>query len=155
VSPLSKEGAQLLSGSKQIAYIPVALDIGTKDLNKGEAQAVSDAANPARTAGIHAAIGGYVGQKLSKPATESSEAVGLAPAVLLLPLAFGPATAMFLPIATALLGLAIALSAVKLLSHAAQIPTVAPTLATMIGLGVGIDYALFIVTRHKKQLRDG
>jgi RND superfamily putative drug exporter len=154
-SPLSKEGAALLSTNKQIAYIPVTLDIGTKSLTKGEAQAVYDAANPARAVGIQAAIGGYVGQKLSKPATESSEAVGLIAAVVILTLAFGTATAMLLPIATALFGLVTALSAIKLLSHAAQIPTISPTLATMIGLGVGIDYSLFIVTRHKKQLRDG
>src|SRR5262249_21706377 len=83
------------------------------------------------------------------------ELIGLAAAVVILTLAFGTATAMFLPIATALLGLVTALGAIRLLSHAAEIPTVAPTLATMIGLGVGIDYALFIVTRHKKQLREG
>jgi RND superfamily putative drug exporter len=155
ISPLGKEGARLLSGSKQIAYIPVTLDIGPSDLSKSEAQAISDAADPARAAGVKAAIGGYVGQKLSKPATESSEVVGLAAAVVILMFAFGTATAMFLPIATALLGLVTALSVIRLLSHATQIPTIAPTLATMIGLGVGIDYALFIVTRHKRQLRGG
>jgi RND superfamily putative drug exporter len=53
------------------------------------------------------------------------------------------------------LGLVSTLAILKLLSHVADIPTVAPTLATMIGLGVGIDYALFLVTRHKQQLRDG
>jgi len=155
VSPLSKEGAPLLASSKQIAYIPVTLDTGPSNLDKDEAKAVYDAAAPARDAGISAAIGGYVGQKLSKPATESSEVVGLAAAVVILTLAFGTATAMLLPIATAILGLVTALSIIRLLSHAAEIPTVAPTLATMIGLGVGIDYALFIVTRHKAQLRDG
>src|SRR5205085_1560272 len=57
ISPLSKEGAPLLSTSKQIAYIPVTLDVGTKSLSKEEAQAVYHAANPARAAGIQAAIG--------------------------------------------------------------------------------------------------
>jgi len=155
ISPLSKEGAPLLASGKQIAYIPVTLDIGPSDLDKEPAQAISDAAQPAREAGITAAIGGYVGQKLSKPATESSEVVGLAAAVVILMLAFGTATAMLLPIGTAILGLVTALGLIRLLSHAAEIPTIAPTLATMIGLGVGIDYALFIVTRHKEQLRDG
>jgi putative drug exporter of the RND superfamily len=64
-------------------------------------------------------------------------------------------TAMLLPIATAVLGLVASLALIKLLGHVAEVPSVAPTLATMIGLGVGIDYALFIVTRHKLQLRDG
>jgi putative drug exporter of the RND superfamily len=70
-------------------------------------------------------------------------------------LALGSAWAMTLPIASAVLGLTTALSLVALLSHAVTMPMVAPTLATMIGLGVGIDYALFIVTRHRAQLRDG
>jgi RND superfamily putative drug exporter len=60
-----------------------------------------------------------------------------------------------LPIVSAVIGLACALSIIRLLEHAIQVPGVASTLATMIGLGVGIDYALFIVTRHKLQLADG
>jgi RND superfamily putative drug exporter len=72
--------------------------------------------------------------------------------VIILLFAFGTATAMFLPIATAVLGLVTTLSTIKLLGHVVDVPSVAPTLATMIGLGVGIDYALFIVTRHKMQL---
>jgi RND superfamily putative drug exporter len=62
---------------------------------------------------------------------------------------------MALPITTAILGLVCGLSIVTLLSHVAEVPTVAPTLATMIGLGVGIDYALFVVTRYRSGLRDG
>ena len=101
------------------------------------------------------AVAGYVGQQLSKPSTESSEAVGLTAAVIILLFAFGTVTAMALPILTAVLGLACALSIIQLLSHVFDVPTVAPTLGTMIGLGVGIDYALFIVTRHKLQLKQG
>ena len=54
-----------------------------------------------------------------------------------------------------MLGLVASLALIKLLGHVAEVPSVAPTLATMIGLGVGIDYALFIVTRHKLQLNEG
>ena len=68
---------------------------------------------------------------------------------------FGTAVAMAMPITTAILGLVIGLCAIALLGHAIEIPTVAPTLGTMIGLGVGIDYALFIVTRHRRGLHDG
>ena len=74
---------------------------------------------------------------------------------MILLFAFGTATAMVLPIFSAILGLACALSIIRLLEHVVQVPSVASTLATMIGLGVGIDYALFIVTRHKLQLADG
>src|SRR4029079_11133963 len=85
----------------------------------------------------------------------SSEIVGLSMAVLVLLFTFGTVVAMGLPIATAIIGLVIGLSLITLLSQVAEVPTVAPTLATMIGLGVGIDYALFIVTRHQAQRRAG
>jgi putative drug exporter of the RND superfamily len=75
--------------------------------------------------------------------------------VVILMFAFGTVTAMLLPIVTAVLGLVASLAIIKLLGHVIEVPSVAPTLATMIGLGVGIDYALFIVTRHKLQLKDG
>ena len=75
--------------------------------------------------------------------------------MIILLFAFGTATAMALPIVTAILGLVSALALISILGLFTDVPTVAPTLATMIGLGVGIDYALFIVTRHKLQLRDG
>src|SRR5439155_25299315 len=114
-----------------------------------------DATKPASDAGLKVASGGYLGQAVSKSDTESSEVVGLAAAVVILLFAFGTATAMAMPLVTAIFGLATALSLIRLLAHIAHVPSVAPTLATMIGLGVGIDYALFIVTRHKLQLRDG
>ncbi len=75
--------------------------------------------------------------------------------MIILLFAFGTATAMMLPIVSAVIGLACALSIIRLLEHVLQVPGVASTLATMIGLGVGIDYALFIVTRHKLQLAEG
>jgi RND superfamily putative drug exporter len=155
VSPLTPAGAQFLSKDGTIGYIPVVLSVGPGEIDEAEAQKILDAAQPARAAGLHTAVGSYVGQQLSKPSTEVSEAIGLAAAVIILLFAFGTATAMMLPIASAVVGLACALSIIKLLEHAVQIPGVASTLATMIGLGVGIDYALFIVTRHKLQLAEG
>ncbi|HEX2096374.1 MAG TPA: MMPL family transporter [Solirubrobacterales bacterium] len=155
VSPLSRQGAAFLSKDRRVAYVPVYLDIGPGELTEDEAQAVLDAGQPAEAAGLEVSAGGYVGQQLSKPSTETSDAIGLAAAVVILLFAFGTATAMALPIASAVVGLACALSAIRLLEGVVQVPSVATTLATMIGLGVGIDYALFIVTRHKLQLREG
>ena len=74
---------------------------------------------------------------------------------MILLLAFGTAVAMALPITTAILGLVSGLGLIALLSGLVEIPSVAPTLGTMIGLGVGIDYSLFIVTRYRERLRDG
>ena len=92
---------------------------------------------------------------MSKPATESSELIGIIAATVILTFTFGTVVAMLLPILTAILGLASALSVILMFSHVTTVSTVAPTLATMIGLGVGIDYALFIVTRHFRGMKDG
>ena len=155
VSPLGKASKTALSKDKTIGYISVTLTVGPSDLTDEDAQKVVDAQQPARDAGLTVATGGYLGQAVSKADTESSEAIGLAAAVVILMFAFGTVTAMVLPIATAVLGLVASLAIIKLLGHVVEVPSVAPTLATMIGLGVGIDYSLFIVTRHKLQLRDG
>jgi putative drug exporter of the RND superfamily len=155
VSPLSKEGSEALSKDKKIGYISVTLSEGPGDLSEDDAQGIVDATSPASDAGLTVETGGYLGQAVSKADTESSEAIGLTAAVIILMFAFGTATAMFLPIITAVLGLVATLSLITFLGHAAEVPTVAPTLATMIGLGVGIDYSLFIVTRHKQHLNAG
>jgi RND superfamily putative drug exporter len=155
ISPLSPAGKEFLSKDQKIGYIPVVLGIGPGEIDEDEAQRILDAAQPARAAGLQTAVGSYVGQQLSKPSTEVSEAIGLTAAVIILLFAFGTATAMMLPIVSALIGLACALSIIRMLEHVTQVPGVASTLATMIGLGVGIDYALFIVTRHKLQLAEG
>jgi RND superfamily putative drug exporter len=155
ISPLSKEGSYALSKNGEIGYIIVTLYDSPSELSDSDAEDVFDATSPASDAGFQVAAGGYLGQALSETNTESSEAIGLAAAVIILLFAFGTVTAMALPIVTAVLGLVSTLAILKLLSHLVDIPTVAPTLATMIGLGVGIDYALFLVTRHKQQLRGG
>ena len=155
IDPLSPQGAPFLSKNKRIGYIPVVLRVGPGELTAAQAEGVLDAGEPAEAAGLDVSVGGYVGQQLSKPSTEVSEAIGLTAAVIILLLAFGTATAMMLPIVSAVIGLACALSIMRMLESVIQMPSVAATLATMIGLGVGIDYALFIVTRHKLQLRDG
>ena len=100
---------------------------------------------------MEVAVGGSVGSELSEPATESSEVVGLIAAMIILAFTFGTLVAMGLPIVSAVFGLAVGLSLIVLLGHVVTVPTIAPTLATMIGLGVGIDYALFLVSRHRAQ----
>jgi RND superfamily putative drug exporter len=155
VSPLSKEGVAFLSKDQTVGYIPVVLSLGPGEIDEEQSERILDAAKPAEAAGLNAAVGAYVGLQLSKPATETSEAIGLIAAVIILLFAFGTATAMMLPIVSAVIGLACALSIIRLLEHVLEVPGVAATLATMIGLGVGIDYALFIVTRHKLQLGEG
>jgi RND superfamily putative drug exporter len=155
VDPLGPQGKSLFSRNGKVVYVPVYLSVSPGDLGESEAQRVLDAAEPAETVGLETSVGGYVGSQLSQPSTELSEVVGIGAAVIILLISFGTAAAMSLPIVSAILGLASSLSILRLLESVIQVPSIAATLATMIGLGVGIDYALFIVTRHKRQLADG
>jgi uncharacterized membrane protein YdfJ with MMPL/SSD domain len=153
--PFSQQGAAQISKDAKTAFISVLLDIGTNDLTADEAQPVLDAAHPGVAAGMQVAAGGPIGDELSVPETESSELIGIVAAMVILTFAFGTLVAMGMPIVTAVVGLVLGLALLGLLGHLVQVPSITPTLATMIGLGVGIDYALFLVRRHLDQLRDG
>src|SRR6266550_3349844 len=156
VNPLTSAGASALSKDQRTGYLSVTLSVSPGGLSVDDAQTIIDAAaKPAQAAGIQVETGGQLGQKVSKPATETSELIGIIAAAVILTLTFGTVVAMLLPIVTAILGLASTLSIIQIFSHAITVSTVAPTLATMIGLGVGIDYALFIVTRHFRGMKDG
>jgi uncharacterized membrane protein YdfJ with MMPL/SSD domain len=156
-NPLSSSGqtAGLLSKDKQTAFAPVLMDVASSDLTVGIAQNVMDATRPAQKAGITTAAAGSIGTTLSTEDSETSEVVGILVAMVILSLVLGSLVSMGMPILTAALGLGAALALVGLAGHAVAIPTSGPTLATMIGLGVGIDYALFLVTRHQEQLSAG
>jgi uncharacterized membrane protein YdfJ with MMPL/SSD domain len=154
-SPFSQKGASQVSDDKRTAFIPVLLEISNERLTEEKAQRILDAGDPAVEAGMKVAAAGQIGSELSEPATESSEVVGLATAMVILAFTFGTLAAMGLPIISAVIGLLIGLSIVGLLGHLTEVPTVAPTLATMIGLGVGIDYALFLVNRYRAHRAEG
>jgi uncharacterized membrane protein YdfJ with MMPL/SSD domain len=154
-SPFSQQGAGALSKDKRTAFIPVLLNVGGSELTQELAEEVLDAADPGRKAGMEVAAGGSIGSELSEPATESSEVVGLTAAMIILAFTFGTLVAMGLPIVSAVTGLLVGLSLIGLLGHVVNVPSVAPTLAIMIGLGVGIDYALFLVARYRALLKEG
>jgi RND superfamily putative drug exporter len=155
LNPLTPAGASALSKDQSTGYLSVTLAVSPGELSVSEAQTIIDAANPAKTAGLEVQTGGQLGQKVSKPSTEISELVGIIAAMVILTFAFGTVVSMLLPILGAIVALLTSLAIIRLLGHAITVPSVAPTLATMIGLGVGIDYALFIVTRHFRGLDDG
>jgi uncharacterized membrane protein YdfJ with MMPL/SSD domain len=147
--------AGLVSDDGHTAFSSVLMDIGTAEITPELAQRVVDAAKPATKAGIQVEAGGPIGGVLSPSDEGSSEAIGLLAAVVILTFTFGSLVAMGMPIGMAVLGLAVALGIVGMLGHVFKIASAGPTLATMIGLGVGIDYALFLVTRHRDNLREG
>jgi putative drug exporter of the RND superfamily len=155
VSPLSAQGAGALSDDGRIGYVSLTLDVDRSEVDEDLADQLLDAAAPARDAGLDVAVGGYVGQDASRPSTHASEAIGLAAAVVILLFALGTVVAMAMPIGVALVGLVSGLGLIALLSQVVDVPSVGPTLGTMIGLGVGIDYALFLVTAYRAQRAEG
>lgn len=105
--------------------------------------------------GVQVALGGLLGQKVSSPDTHQSEVLGLVAALLVLFVTLRRVTATFIPLVSALLAVAAGLAIIDLLGRVVFIPDVAPTLGTMLGLGVGIDYALFMLTRLRTLLGQG
>ena len=87
--------------------------------------------------------------------TGTGEMIGIVAAIVILLIAFGSVIAMGLPIGTALFGLALGTSALGLVNYLIDIPSWAPQMVAMVGIGVGIDYALFLVTRHREYLAQG
>ena len=143
-----------ISEDGKTAYSTVVTATALGDMSVPEAEAILEtAAEPAE--GLQVEAGGQLGGKITETEAKSSELIGIAMAMLILLLVFGTVTAMVLPIAVAIFGLIVGLSIVSLLGHVMAVSDVAPTLATMIGLGVGIDYALFIVTRARSARHDG
>ncbi|WP_217215025.1 MMPL family transporter [Streptomyces sp. AC550_RSS872] len=154
-SPYDKQGAAQISEDGHTAYATVTFDAGAESLGKGEAQAVVSAAKSAEADGLQVELGGSAVGLTESPQGHIAEVVGVAVAAAVLFLAFGSLAASLLPIATALVSVGTAYAGTALLGHAMTVADFAPMLGMLIGLGVGIDYALFIVTRHRRGLKRG
>jgi len=144
-----------LSTEGEVALIrvqyPEREDLGPEDLT-----ALKSALDQLRqTTQLQIEAGGDLYFAFEQAPTGVGEAIGLLVAVIVLLLAFGSLVAMGLPIATALLGLAVGAGSLRLVSYAVEIPAWATVIGSMVGLGVGIDYALFIVTRFREHLNEG
>jgi putative drug exporter of the RND superfamily len=144
-----------LSRDQSIGTLAVTFDVTGRQLTPDLVGQVVDATAPATAAGVKIKPGGALADALERPDTRRSEALGLLVAALVLVLAFGSFWAMLLTVVNALAGLALTLGILGLLGHLIDTPSVAVTLATMIGLGVGIDYALFEVIRYRRLLAQG
>lgn len=148
VGPLSSDG--------KTAYITVRFSEQPSTLGSGYLDGVDSAVQPLRAAGAEVEYGGSLGELARPDANDRiSEAIGFGVAVVVLLIGFGSLVAALLPLVTALICVICGLALLAMLAAATTFATVSPTLATMIGLGVGIDYALFLVTRHRQSLMDG
>ena len=157
--PFSAPGGISADGST--AIIALSLQRPATEYTAEQAKsAVNAIEKPLRSAGFATAASGPIGEKIYyaqsiRGSDNSSSSVGIVFALLILLLTFGSVVSMLLPVVSAVCGLATGLSAIMLLSHFAVLPTAAPALASMIGLGVGIDYSMFILARHREQIAEG
>jgi RND superfamily putative drug exporter len=154
VSP-TEAGANGLSKSGDIGYAVVNYAKPGNEIKPVDLDRLEAAMAPARDAGMQVEFGGEVARAGERPDLGSTEIYGLIAAMIVLLIAFGSVVAMGVPIGTALVGLAVGLSTVTVLTNFFDISEISTTIATMIGLGVGIDYALFVVTRHREQMASG
>ena len=155
VSPFTAAGAHQISSDGHVAYVQVVFDQQAGDLPEDAIKQVVTTAQSFAAPGYHVALGGQAISLVAGAKPGSSEGIGILAAIIIMLLAFGSVVAMGLPIMTALFGIAIAFAVLDLLSHVITTPTFAPEIMAMIGLGVGIDYALFIVTRYRNGLAEG
>ncbi|UIX30573.1 MMPL family transporter [Streptomyces sp. GQFP] len=155
VSPYEGRGGSQISGDGRTAYATVTFEKSAEDIDAGEARAVVDAAEAARADGLQVELGGSAIALTESSGGHLAEALGVVVAAVVLFLAFGSLAASLLPIATALVSVGTAYAGIVLLGHMMTVADFAPMLGMLIGLGVGIDYALFIVTRHRRGLKRG
>ncbi len=153
--PANPAAAARLSRDGHIGYATVQFSAEIGKIDKQQVRTVVDAARSFDRPGFQVELGGQAVGLVEPQDFGSSEGIGLLAAVIILLFAFGSLIAMGLPIMTAVFGLGVSVGLLDLISHILTVPTFAPQMAAMIGLGVGIDYALFIVTRHRETLHRG
>jgi RND superfamily putative drug exporter len=155
---VAEVGEPRLSEDGDTALVTVTYDVPvTHEDFVGEdgLEPLERAAEPARDAGLQVELGGEVPNNVAVPLNGVGEIVGVLAALALLVLVFGSVVGAGLPVAVALTGLGVGSAGVALLAATMDVSTSAPTIASMVGLGVGIDYALLLVSRHVEFLRAG
>ena len=144
-----------VSRDGHIAYATVQFGVQGTAIPGGEVTALMNGARAASGNGVTFSLGGDVVDQAETPYGGASDGIGIGAAMIVLLVAFGSLLAMGLPVATALFGIGAGLSLIALLGHVFPAPSFSPIVAAMIGLGVGVDYALFIFTRFRDELRTG
>jgi putative drug exporter of the RND superfamily len=154
-SPYGPSGTSQISRDGKIAFATVHFDAQAQDLPDSAVNAVVRTAQAVQGPNLTVALGGPAIEKVEPQRSSNSTALGIILALIVLGLAFGALSAAITPIITTLVAIGIGYAIAVLLSHFLAIVSFAPILGVLIGLGVGIDYALFIVTRHRSGVRAG
>jgi len=144
-----------ISQDGSTAFASVQFASSTADLGREAVDALIETAGPAESAGVQVEYGGELPTVLKERTTGPAEMIGIIAALIILFVSFRSIYSSILPLGVAITGLVVGLSIVGLLGALIEIPSVAPRLGTMIGLGVGIDYALFVLSRHRDNLETG
>jgi putative drug exporter of the RND superfamily len=155
VSPFAPGSAGAVSKDGTIAYASVSWKVNPDSLGTSYLSRLDTAVRPATKAGLQVAYGAGAGQIGQKTSDTTSEAIGLGCALLLLVFMFGSLITAVIPLVSAVFSVGAGLSLLGLIASAVQFPTTAPTIATLLGLGVAVDYGLFLVSRHREQLDTG
>ncbi|MFF3636434.1 MMPL family transporter [Streptomyces sp. NPDC002250] len=142
-----------VSKDGSVAYASVKYKVSGMELEDSAKDALKDAAQDARDSGLTVEIGGDA--LTATPETGSSEVIGIAIAAVVLVITFGSLLAAGFPLLTAIIGVGIGVSTISALASALDLGSTTSILASMIGLAVGIDYALFIVSRYRAELAEG
>jgi RND superfamily putative drug exporter len=154
-SPFSQAGAGAVSKDGTIAYASVTWSVNPSSLDSGYLDKLNNAVEPATKAGLQVAYGAGAGQVGQKTDDLKSEVIGLACALVLLLFMFGSLVAAAIPLLSAIFSVGAGLSLLGLLAATVTFPTTAPTIATLLGLGVAVDYGLFLMARHREQMDTG
>jgi putative drug exporter of the RND superfamily len=145
-----------ISADKSTAIIGLTYNLGVNDVTPLTWDHLQDAMQPvADLPGIHVSYAGTPAAEEESTSQDISEGLGILAAIIILLVTFGTVLAMASPLVSALSGLVLGLMTVQLAANVLSISSIAPILATMIGLGVGIDYAVFIVNRQRESLQEG
>jgi putative drug exporter of the RND superfamily len=154
-SPLSPGNRDQLSADRKIGFVVVHFDAPAASLPASAVERVITTAKRFARPRLEVALGGPPIEQVVSAAPGSAETIGLLAAIAVMLLAFGSVVAMGLPIIAALVGVGLGFGILEALSHLVTVPTFGPDMMVMIGLGVGIDYALLIVTRYRQSLAEG
>ncbi len=155
VSPYGASGTRAISSDGRIAFATVRFDERANLVPRAAIQRVIGVAQAARAPGLQVELGGQAIEQAQRVSLGAATGIGVAAAIIVLLLTFGSFLAMGLPLVTALLGLGTGVGLIAIGSHVIAMPNFSTELAVMIGLGVGIDYSLFIVTRFRESLNSG
>jgi putative drug exporter of the RND superfamily len=155
VTPFASSNTGMVSKDGTIAYATVSWNVNPDSLDVSYLNKLNNAVAPATKAGLQVAYGAGAGEIGQKTSDTKSEVIGLACALVLLLIMFWSLVAAAIPLVSAIFSVLTGLALLALVARVVTVPTTGPTIATLLGLGVAVDYGLFMMARHREQIDAG